>query len=172
MPLGTLPPSPQGSLASGVSADGSVVAGSGDGRVVVGDRDAGVATIRIAWLWTGSLGMTDLQTYLVAHGATGLAGWRLGRPQAVTSDGTFIVGTGVNPNGFPEAYRARIPLDHTIGTSYCTPAVPNSTGQPGVIHASPGRGCPGRPRGSERTPCCRPSGSTRGGRAAGRGQRA
>jgi probable HAF family extracellular repeat protein len=66
------------SQAAAVNADGSVVVGT-DGTGAV--------------LWTRSLGMVDLQSYLVSHGMS-LTGWTLSACNGVSADGTAMTGTG------------------------------------------------------------------------------
>lgn len=71
-----------GSYAYGVNGDGSVVVGqSGTGS---GDR---------AMLWTSTLGMVDLNTYLVGLGVN-LTGWTLTEATGISADGSTIVGYG------------------------------------------------------------------------------
>jgi probable HAF family extracellular repeat protein len=123
-----------GSSANGVSADGSFVVGgaysngdyavrwmgtdapealwccgsratdaSRDGSVVVGSRwNEGVR-------WTEVDGAQTVQSLLEAQGVD-LTGWFLGTAQAVSDDGTSIVGFGSNPNGDGEAWLATLPL--------------------------------------------------------------
>jgi hypothetical protein len=53
--------------------------------------------------------MIDLQNYLIDQGATGLSGWTLQRANDVSSNGTHVVGSGINPLGFTEAWLAILP---------------------------------------------------------------
>jgi probable HAF family extracellular repeat protein len=76
------------STANGVSDDGSVVVGDAGGR---------------AFLWTPSLGLVDLNTYLPSLGVD-LTGWDLTLAKAVSGDGSVIVGTGYF-NGSARAWR-------------------------------------------------------------------
>jgi probable HAF family extracellular repeat protein len=69
------------SHASGVSADGSVVVGY-----------CYDTTVR-AMLWTPTLGMRYLDTYLSSLGVN-LEGWTLGNAAAISADGSAIVGGG------------------------------------------------------------------------------
>ena len=78
--LGTLPGG-SSSNALGVSGDGLTVVGY-DGPVAKG-----------AFLWTLSLGMVDLNTYLPTLGVD-LTGWHLNQSTGVSADGTAIVGYG------------------------------------------------------------------------------
>lgn len=68
---------------------------SGDGSVVVGAGSA-------AWLWTQSLGMVRLSTYLLALGVD-LTGWVLNEATGVSADGSVIVGSGTH-NGADRAW--------------------------------------------------------------------
>jgi probable HAF family extracellular repeat protein len=81
-----------------VSADGSVIVGSGD--IAYDDEDA--------FIWTENAGIQRLFEVLVANGATGLNGWTLEYAFDISSDGKWVVGYGINPNGSPEAFLADI----------------------------------------------------------------
>jgi probable HAF family extracellular repeat protein len=72
-----------------LSANGSSAARaiSGDGLVVVG------ADWYTAFLWTSTLGMVDLNTYLPSLGVD-LAGWVLTDARGLSFDGSVIVGNG------------------------------------------------------------------------------
>ncbi len=67
---------------SGVNGDGSAIVGG------CGSNSGGVA-----FLWTPALGMVDLNTYLPTLGLN-LAGWRLDRAAAISSNGSVITGNG------------------------------------------------------------------------------
>ena len=45
---------------------------------------------------------------LLAQGATGLSGWQLLDAYAMSADGLWIAGTGINPQGHGEAFLAGI----------------------------------------------------------------
>ena len=85
------------SLATGVSADGSVIVG-------YSINASGIE----AFVWTQASGMRRLHDVLTAQGID-LAGWTLLSAQAVSDDGTVIVGTGLDPQGLEEAFRAVLP---------------------------------------------------------------
>jgi probable HAF family extracellular repeat protein len=95
--LGDFPGGTFSSAAGGVSADGSVVVGSGQS-----------ASGPEAFVWTASDGILSLQTLL---GTAVPAGWTLRGAADVTVVGTdaIIVGTGMNPDGQTEAFRAVLP---------------------------------------------------------------
>ncbi|HMN42480.1 MAG TPA: GC-type dockerin domain-anchored protein [Phycisphaerales bacterium] len=80
--LGTLPGTVD-SFAFGIGADGSAVVGY-----------ATLGTSERAFLWTPALGMVELSQYLAGLGVD-LTGWQLNRAQAISADGTAIVGYGV-----------------------------------------------------------------------------
>ena len=118
------------SVAYAVSADGSVVAGqsgfsafrwtaesgmeaignftpasvSADGNVIVGTSPAeGLAVV-----WTPETGAQSLQSYLESKFNLSLPGWQsLTEAVAVSADGTVIAGTGINADGFAEAFIAK-----------------------------------------------------------------
>ena len=86
--LGDLPGGSFFSIATGVSADGSVVVGSGTPALTVSNREA--------YRWTaagGMVGLGDLAGSIFSSSARG-----------VSADGTVIVGRGVSASG-TEAYR-------------------------------------------------------------------
>jgi probable HAF family extracellular repeat protein len=93
--LGLLPNS-YWSEAHGISADGNVIAGLCGG---LGDK---------GFVWDGFDGqMHDLRALLEAQGMDPM-GWSLRTADAVSGDavtGYNVVGWGVDPQGFPEAYR-------------------------------------------------------------------
>jgi len=69
---------------------------SGNGSAVVGDSEGYSGPIVVAnlpFLWTSSLGMVDLNTYLPTLGLD-LTGWELWRARAISTDGSAIVGIG------------------------------------------------------------------------------
>ena len=78
---------------------------SEDGRVVVGMSGF---RIRRAFIWTRAMGMKRLRDYLIELGATGLEGWRLDIAQAMSLDGSVIVGSGVNPEGYIDGFVATV----------------------------------------------------------------
>jgi probable HAF family extracellular repeat protein len=95
--LGDLPGGDLSSVALGVSADGSIVVGHGDG-----------GNGKEAFVWTQEGGMQRLFDVLVAGGATGLDGWTLIGANSISADGIWVVGSGINPFGTEEAFRASI----------------------------------------------------------------
>lgn len=90
--LGRLP-GMGGSEAGGISSNGTMIVG----------------TSGHAFLWTAATGMLDLQSVLIANGATGLDGWTLTTANNISSDGRFIVGDGIDPSGDREAWLATLP---------------------------------------------------------------
>lgn len=100
--LGDLPGGAVGAGAWGVSGDGSVVVGQSiTGPVAHEDYEA--------FVWTPASGMMLLQGILENDHGLDLTGWKLVRANAVSDDGTVIVGYGINPAGNEEAFRAVIP---------------------------------------------------------------
>jgi probable HAF family extracellular repeat protein len=80
---------------------------SGDGSVVVGS-DFTNETGYEAVFWTEETGMQRLFDVLLMSGASGLTGWKLSNATAISHDGQWIVGTGINPAGKTEAFLANV----------------------------------------------------------------
>lgn len=77
------------SIATGLSANGSVIVGNAYGT----GRDA-------AFIWTASAGMRNLQSVLTSDYGLSLSGWSLRfGPTVLSADGSTIAGTGVDPCG-------------------------------------------------------------------------
>lgn len=126
-------------LGSGPLQSGCAYGVSGDGNTIVGlSEDPNVAGGVLAVIWTPATGMISLKDHLVSLGASGLSGWDLIEANAISVDGNAIVGMARGPgSSFPEAYVAYLePPAFPIGERYCSPATPNSTGQPGSIGVS------------------------------------
>ena len=96
--LGDLPGGSFNSAANAVSADGSVVVGQGTG-------DSGSE----AFIWDAVNGMQSLQVVLEVQLGLDLTGWTLTDARGISADGSTIIGLGINPSGFSEAYIAVIP---------------------------------------------------------------
>ena len=109
--LGTLPGG-FFSTAADVSADGLIVVG-------FSNSPSGPE----AFIWDPSNGMRSIQDLLTAFGVTNLSGWSLSNASGLSDDGRTVVGTGVNPNGDPEAWIATRPA----------PSVPGDIDGDGVI---------------------------------------
>jgi probable HAF family extracellular repeat protein len=120
----------------GIGVDTQAHDVSGDGMTIVGR--AFTVPGNEAYLWTNALGLVDLRMHLIGLGVTGLTGWQLREALAVSQDGNAIVGFGTNPAGQTEAWIAYLspPAAGTIGSSYCGPATPNSSGQPAILLAT------------------------------------
>jgi hypothetical protein len=93
-------------LAGAVASEGLAV--SGDGSVFVGSS-VDAAGARRAYYWDRARGRRDFQQFLASMGATGLDGWTLTYARAVSPDGSFVVGDGVDPQGFNQAWLAHLP---------------------------------------------------------------
>ncbi len=93
--LGDLPGGDYFSKAYGVSADGSVLVGQSSS-----------ANGYEAFIWTEEDGLRALRAVLEDEYGLDLTGWTLMSAEAVSDDGRVIVGTGTNPEGKTEAWRA------------------------------------------------------------------
>lgn len=93
-----------GSVAYGVSADGSVVVGYYGG---VGGS---------AMLWDEAHGARSIRDTLTNQFGIDLTGWVLGTAWDVSADGSVIVGNGTNPQGKTAAWVARIPRPTAVPT--------------------------------------------------------
>ena len=93
--LGVLPSGASTALA--VSFDGAVIVGS--------DGMGGTGT---AFIWDEQNGIRPLAEVLALLGLD-VAGWTLYEATGISADGRTIVGSGVNPDGFQEAWIATIP---------------------------------------------------------------
>lgn len=107
------------SIASDMSVDGNVIVGF-----------SLRASTQRAFLWTSALGMVDLRDHLLANGASGLGGWELLQALTVSSDGSRLAGLGRVGGQFRlwTAVLGPTPSLAPMGTTYCAPSVPNSTG--------------------------------------------
>ena len=108
--LGDLPGGVFSSAALAVSADGSVIVGvSEDGAFFPEFAD------QSAFIWDAVNGMRALRDVLLAQGAD-VSRWRLASARGISADGRVIVGTGLNPDGRPEAWLARLAPAPYLGT--------------------------------------------------------
>ena len=95
--LGFLP-SFTNSYANAISADGSVVVGYSDSGIYNGK----------AFRWTLETGMESVEDWLSNAGVS-IAAWStLKNANGTNSDGSVVVGTGLNANGDEEAFIARV----------------------------------------------------------------
>ncbi|TWT85342.1 hypothetical protein Pla123a_01490 [Posidoniimonas polymericola] len=113
-----LPPGPEfiGSEAVDVSAEQGRVVGHAfllstdatttvDPALLDGDIDA-FGRLQAPFLWDRQHGMRPLARVLAGDYGLEMEGWRLLEVGAISDDGTTIVGTGINPDGQQEAWRA------------------------------------------------------------------
>ncbi len=82
------------STASAASGDGSVIVGSG------ADENG-----RVAFIWDRDHGMRRVRDVLTGLGLD-LTGWELTGAADISADGRTLVGSGLNPEGYPEAWIA------------------------------------------------------------------
>ncbi|MCH8044584.1 MAG: tandem-95 repeat protein [Planctomycetes bacterium] len=95
--LGDLPGGDSFSIANAVSGDGSVVVGR-----------SLPSPIMEAFIWDASRGMRPLKQVLESEYDMDLSGWILTEANAISSDGTVIVGEGINPDGKDEGWIVRL----------------------------------------------------------------
>ena len=87
------------SSAYGVSANGTIIVGSGC-------NESG----EVAFIWDAANGMQSLQKILEIPMGLDLTGWTLIRATDISADGTTIVGWGTNPAGVTEAFITVLPV--------------------------------------------------------------
>ncbi len=95
--LGDLPGGRLDSTARDASFQGEVIVGRGW-------SEAGPE----AFVWTEADGMRTVNALLVERGVVGMTGWTDTEANAVSDDGTVVVGHGLNPAGDTEAWLAVI----------------------------------------------------------------
>ncbi len=110
--LGDLPEGDFESTAWGVSGNGQIVVGDGITGQYGNDWEA--------FIWDPGHGMRNLRDVLVNDFGLNLTGWTLNSAQAISSDGTTIVGYGTNPSGNQEAWRAVIPEPTAVSLMMCS----------------------------------------------------
>lgn len=101
--LGDLEGGTFNSRATDVSSDGSVVIGQGESDY--GDE---------AFIWDAENGMRSLQDVLETVFQLDLTGWSLRAAHGISTDGLTIVGQGINPDGYTEAWIATVPEPATV----------------------------------------------------------
>jgi len=90
------------SVAYGVNDNGTVAVGT--------SLTTSSSASNHAFRWTAKNGMQDIQSLLTKAGVSSVQGWILTTARRVSTDGTVIVGTGRDPSGQQEAWRAVLPL--------------------------------------------------------------
>ena len=90
----------------------SAEAVSADGSVIVGFSASTLGSE--AFIWDADNGIRSLQEVLFADFELDLAGWQLRSANAITPDGTIIVGSGISPDGNSEAWMAVVPEPSTF----------------------------------------------------------
>ncbi len=108
--------------AVGSSLRTTAAAASWDGSVIVGGPGRGLSGA--ALIWTAATGMRDLNQRLTELGIPH-DGWQLINVWSVSWDGQTLVGEGVDPLGFTEAWVAVLP-----GSAVCYPNCDGSTATP------------------------------------------
>lgn len=103
--LGSLVPNIDNySKPTGITADGSIIVGN----IVT------YAFERETFIWDETNGIRNLENVLINDYGLDLTGWSLRTVGSVASDGQTFVGTGINPDGFTEAWIATIPEPATL----------------------------------------------------------
>ncbi|MFH1613934.1 MAG: PEP-CTERM sorting domain-containing protein [Planctomycetota bacterium] len=93
------------------------LAGSFDGSFIGGECKNIVSSVTLeaeAFIWDKDNGMQNLKYVLENNYGLDLTGWNLRYVQGISPDGLKIVGTGINPDGFKEAYLVTIPEPATL----------------------------------------------------------
>ncbi|MEZ6015964.1 MAG: hypothetical protein R3F49_12670 [Planctomycetota bacterium] len=105
---------------------------SDNGQRVVGRFGSGPFSF-IGTIWSPTSGYERIEDVLTAAGAN-LNGFTITSAVDLSPDGRIILGSAVPPGSFQTQWFIAT-LDTNLGTSYCTPAVANSTGSPATISA-------------------------------------
>ena len=100
--LGDLPGGIFASCPCAVSADSSVIVGYGH-----------TSSGQEAFIWNAYDGIRNLKDALVSDYGLNLTDWTLVHARGISADGLKIVGFGVNPDGYEEAWIATIPESTT-----------------------------------------------------------
>ena len=97
-----------GDLPGGIFASQAFDA-SANGSIVVGESSTGItgSCTTEAFIWDAENGIRRLENVLNAEGLN-LTGWILCTARGISDDGKTIAGTGINPEGFREAWIANI----------------------------------------------------------------
>ena len=103
-----------GARAEAVSGDGSVIVGHSLMPSVISGNYEKVATI-----WTGNTA-GEIKQVLSSQGRD-MTGWVLTNATAVSRNGEFIVGDGLNPAGIEEAWRVRITAEVDVDNDFYSP---------------------------------------------------
>ncbi len=93
-------------VAPGGTPFSSAAAIDGPGWSIIGTTNS--VNGYVAFIWDPLNGMRRLSTVLSSLGAN-LTGWQLQGATDISSDGSVIVGVGINPSGTYEAWRAVLP---------------------------------------------------------------
>ncbi len=112
-----------GNLASEVEVDFSSTAldVSADGSLIVGSGTTWVDGLRSAFIWNAQVGMQSLQSILEAQDTMGLDGWTLQWATGISDDGSVIVGHGKNPLGNTEAWMVTGVLSPSVAPMQAAP---------------------------------------------------
>jgi len=100
-----------GIVGLGFAAGGSssrALATSSDGSIIVGYAGTTVEPTE-ALMWDQDNGMQSLQSLLVNDYGLELTGWTLLSASGISANGLTIVGYGINPDGYEEAWVATVP---------------------------------------------------------------
>ena len=111
--LGRLRDSDTESVAFDLTEDGKTIIGRSSVEQVF-DLPEDLRNVdSVAFIWTESRGMMNLQDMLTGDYGLGtqLDGWRLKAARGITPDGKRIVGSGTNPEGFLEAFLVDLTLN-------------------------------------------------------------
>ena len=82
-----------------------------DGSVAVGFGET--ASRQEALIWDRINGIRSVQDFLGGYGLD-LAGWTLLAATGISRDGSTIIGFGINPSGYTEAWVAQVPLPGAV----------------------------------------------------------
>ncbi len=102
-----------GDLPGGEFLSGAI--GISDNTIIVGESSSSLGTE--PFIWSNLYGMQSIRFLLEDFYGLDLIGWTIDKVTDISSDGTAIVGSGINPSGNREGWIATIPNTITLSSN-------------------------------------------------------